>query len=129
MTKWNVVPPCISIAGRGVVGEHEHRVVVHGIVAPPSVPVVAPRPAPPRPAHRTEHVAAHDRGADAGEPRGDRGVVDAGRTAGLSHHLATGAGLEDPLVQPGPPDAERVLEVLVGTGDVAVEGHGHGMDP
>ena len=32
-----------------VVGEHEHRMVVRGIVAPPPVPVVAPRPAPPRP--------------------------------------------------------------------------------
>ena len=38
--------------------------------------------------------------------------------------LVPRAGLEDPLVQPFAADAERVLEALVGTGDVAVERHG-----
>ena len=65
----------------------------------------------PRAADRAEHVAAHDRGADA--------VVAARPNRRRSTSARVGG--EDPLVQLLAADAERVLLALVGSGAVAVE--------
>ncbi len=48
--------------------------------------------------------------------------------AGLADDLVPRAGLEHPLVQALASDAERFLQALVGTGDVAVERHGQAVD-
>jgi hypothetical protein len=66
--------------------------------------------------------------ADPGEAGSDEVVVDPGRAAGLSDHRPSGARLEHPLVQARTTDTEWVLEILLGTGDVPVERHRHGMD-
>jgi hypothetical protein len=107
-----------------MVGEHEDRVVVGRILPPPPLPVFVPPLVP----HRTEHVAAHHGGADAGEARGHRVVVDAGGAARLADHGPPGARLEHPLVQARTADTEWVLQILIGTGDVPVERHRHRVD-
>ena len=110
-----------------VVGEHEHRVVVRRFGPPPAAPLLA-RHRSPGPADGPEHVAPHHGGADALEATGREAVVDALGAAGLADDLVPRAGLEHPLVQALAADAERFLQALVGTGDVAVERHGQAVD-
>src|SRR5439155_1744194 len=70
-----------------VVGEHEDRRVVGRVLAPPACPGLVPVATP-----GTEHVAAHDVGADALEELvGDLGV-DAGPAARLAAASLPGAG-------------------------------------
>src|ERR1700694_3325580 len=88
--------------------QHEHRVVVRRVVAPPTLPFLVG----PRPADRAEHVAPHDRGADAGVARDHEPLVDALVAALLADHATAVTGREDPLVQPRPADAERVVKAL-----------------
>src|SRR5216684_6959976 len=88
--------------------KHEHRVVVRWVVAPPTLPFLVG----PRPADRAEHVAAHNRCADAGVARDHEPLVDALLAALLADHAAAVTGREDPLVQPLPADAERVVKAL-----------------
>jgi hypothetical protein len=54
--------------GARVVRQHEYRAVVHRLVAPPALPLEVR----PRPAHRAEHVAAHDPRADVPKPSSAR---------------------------------------------------------
>ena len=107
-----------------VVGQHEDRHVVRRARAPPALPAVVG----PRPAHRAEHVAAEDPGADAVEAARGVILVDAGRAAFAAVHPAERAGREGPFVQRHAADAERVLEALVGAGAVAVDRHREGGD-
>src|SRR5205807_4866647 len=103
-----------------VVREHEHGVVVRRVVAPPPFPLVVAPWAP----NRAEHVAPHHRGADAGIALGDEVVVDTHLAATVHpKHAPPGAGLEDPFVQTGPTDSERVVPPLVGSGAVPVQRH------
>src|SRR2546421_10007981 len=88
--------------------QHEHRVVVRRVVAPPTLPFLVR----PRSADRAEHVAPHDGGADAGVARDQEPLVDALLAALLADHETAVMGREDPLVQPLPAGAERVVKAL-----------------
>jgi hypothetical protein len=101
----------------GVVGEHEHRVVEGRVVAPPAGPPVAA----PGPADRAEHVAAHDRGADAYVGPGGELVVDALVAALPAVRPAKAAGGQGPFVQSTAAGAQRVVGALVRAGAAAVE--------
>src|SRR5260370_30766627 len=84
--------------------QHEHRVVVRWVVAPPTLPFLVG----PRPADRAEHVAPHDRGADAGVARDHEPLVNALLAALLANHATAVTCREDPLVQPRPAHPDRV---------------------
>src|SRR5258708_38342186 len=88
--------------------QHEHRVVVGRVVTPPTLPFLVG----PGPADRAEHVAPHDRGADAGVARDHEPLVDALVAALLADHATAVSGREDPLVKPRPADAERAVKPL-----------------
>src|ERR1700694_5735124 len=92
--------------------QHEHRVVVRRGGGPPPLSLLAARRAPGRAAQRAGHVAPHDRGADAGVARDHEPLVDALVAALLADHATAVTGREDPLVQPRPADAERVVKAL-----------------
>src|SRR5216683_2198555 len=104
--------------------KHEHRVVVRWVVAPPTLPFLVG----PRPADRAEHVAAHDRGADAGVARDHEPLVDALLAALLANHATAVTGREDPFVQPLPAHAERVVKALRRPRAVPVDGDREVMD-
>ena len=108
----------------GVVGQNEDGHVVGRGVAPPTFPGVVG----PGSADGTEHVAAEDPGADVFKAPLDELVIHAGFAAGLAHHLMLGAGGELPIEDLHSADAERVLEALIGTGAVAVEGNRKAAD-
>jgi hypothetical protein len=101
----------------GMVGEDEHRVVVRRVLAPPASPLAVA----PRTADRAEHVAPYDGGTDADIAVGDRVIVRARGAAVRAQHLSTGTGLENPLMQPATPDADGVIQALVGPSRVPVE--------
>src|SRR5260370_12188649 len=88
--------------------QHEHRVVVRWVVAPPTLPFLVG----PRPADRAEHVAPHDRGADAGVARDHEPLVNALLAARFANHATAVTCREDPLVHPPPAPADRVVKAL-----------------
>src|SRR5260370_40691501 len=88
--------------------QHDHRVVVRWVVAPPTLPFLVG----PRPPDRAEPVAPHDRGADAGVARDHEPIVNALLAALLANHATAVTWREDPLVQPRPAPAERVVKRL-----------------
>jgi hypothetical protein len=100
-----------------VVGEHEDGRVVRRILTPPALPVLVS----PRPADRPEHVAAHDGGADVDVPRTGALVIEARLAALAAVIVAEAAGRKRPLMQRHAALAERVVEILVGAGHVAVD--------
>ena len=102
-----------------VVREDEDGMVVRRVRAPPPFPGVVH----PRAPLRTEHVAAHQRGADALEALGGEVLVDA-RLSFVSEalHLTEGPGRNDPLVEPESALAQGVVDVLIRPGAVSVEG-------
>jgi hypothetical protein len=82
--------------------EHERGHVIRRLLAPPAAPALVR----PRPAHRPEHVAAEDPGADVLEAaRGDV-VVDAALATLAVVHALPGAGAEEPLEHLRPADPE-----------------------
>src|ERR1700731_1403722 len=88
--------------------QHEHRVVVRRGGAPPTLPfLLGPRPPGPG-----QHVLPPHRGADSGVARDHEPLVDALLAALLADHATAVTGREDPLVQPRPADAERVVKAL-----------------
>src|SRR5207302_9945111 len=93
-----------------MVGQYEDRVMERRIVAPPAFPVSVRPLATDRP----EHVAAHDRGADASVTARDELIVEAFlagaiRTVGLTES----AGGKRPFVQSDPAHTQRVVQALV----------------
>ena len=91
--------------------------VIRRVVTPPTRPLLVA----PRPTDRAEHVAAHDRRADALVALSHEPVIGAFVTAHLAEHLTGGAGAEHPLVQLGAADTESVVDVLGGSSPVSVE--------
>ena len=127
VTKKKVVPPRHRDRLAGMVGEHEHGVVVRRVLTPPSPPGAVTPVAP----DGSEHVAAHDRGTDAAiaplDEVGVDGVVLLAR--GVEPvPLPEAADGEDPLVEALAADAERVFKALVRSRDVAVERHREVVD-
>src|SRR6185295_151150 len=110
--------------GARMVGEDEYVAVVGRVVAPPALPVVIR----PRTPYRPEHVAAQDIGSDVIESACREVIVHAGRAALPSKHLPKCARGDKPLVHLFTADTERVGAVLAGTGAVAVERDGEGVD-
>ena len=106
-----------------VMREDEHRRVIRRLLAPPAAPAIVG----PRPAHRPEHVAPEDPRADVGEALLRHGVVGPRLAFAQVLHLAPEARGEEPLHQLGTAHAERVLQVLVRPGAVAVDGDGEAL--
>jgi hypothetical protein len=75
-------------------GQHEHRTVVRRVIPPPAVPLLIA----PRPADGTEHVAAHNGGADTDLALCHEVVVEAMVTTLLPGRVTGGAGGEHPLM-------------------------------
>jgi hypothetical protein len=82
----------------------------------------------PRAAHRAEHVAPENPGADSGEALLRDAVVDSLLAAFLAVYLAPEARVEEPLHQLRAAHAERVLQVLVRPGTVAVDRNREALD-
>ena len=97
----------------GVVGQHEHRHLVHRVIAPPPAPALVR----PRPAHRPEHVAAKNPGPEILKaPRGKFLVEPLRRSAiATKDVLLEGARRHRPSMQRCAAHAERVVQVLVRT--------------
>lgn len=110
--------------GSGVIREHEDGSVVRGIVAPPSLPVVI-RPGT---ADRSEHVTAEDPCPDIGKATRHEVVIDVARATIFTLHLPKSAGGDHPIMQGEAADAQRVVETLMRSGAVTVEGYGEVMD-
>ena len=108
-----------------VVGEYEDLMVIRRVVAPPALPALIGPWAP----DRSEHVAAHDRGADAGIALHHETVVDALVALLLAKHSKPGACLENPFVEQRPSHSERIVDVLVRTGAVTVDRDREIVDP
>jgi hypothetical protein len=108
----------------GVMGKHEDRRVVRRVITPPALPAVV-RPGP---SDWPEHIAAHDPRSNSREAPRRKVVVDAGRSPLVSVHLPKGTSGESPIVQGQTANSQRMLQVLPGTGSVAVEGDGEGVD-
>ncbi len=86
--------------------EYEYRCVIGRLLAPPSAPVLTPRPGP----GACEHVPSHDEGA-----RGEDAFA----------RRCVGLGLfELPPVQDLSAFAERFRQALVRSGEEAVKGDG-----
>src|SRR6478736_8611927 len=103
-----------------MVGQDENRHMVRWIGAPPAFPLIV-RPGS---AHRPEHVAAHDPGAEILERAYREVVVDAGRPAiSPQDVLLEGTGWNEPLMQSFAAAAERLVTTLVGAGAEAVGRH------
>jgi hypothetical protein len=107
----------------GMVGQHEDRHVVRGLVAPPAFPALVG----PGAAHRPEHVAPEDPGAHLGEALFGDLVVDAGLAVDLVLgfarvvHLLPDARGKKPVHQLGAANSQRMLQALVRAGGEAVE--------
>src|SRR4051812_37675216 len=79
-----------------MVGQDEDRYVVRWVRSPPAIPVIVP----PRSAHRSEHVAAHDPGAEILERACGEIVIDTGGPAiSAQDGLLERTGWNEPLVQ------------------------------
>src|SRR5262249_15230016 len=126
--------PALHREGRtSMMGEHEDGYVVGRVVAPPTFPTVVG----PRAPHRTEHVAAHDPGAEVLEAARGEVVVDAfsadlvtdQRSREIACDLPERLGAEDPLVQRHPSDAHRIGEILAGARAVTIDRDSKCVDP
>src|SRR5262249_38628187 len=102
----------------GMVSENENRRVVRRNIAPPALPRVVG----PVSSDRPEHVSAHDPGPDV--PKAGCGdlAVDPRRTAAAAMHLPEGTGGKGPLVQADSANPERIAEILIGAGTIAIDG-------
>src|SRR5580700_2508536 len=107
-----------------MVGEDEDGCVIRRVFAPPAFPGVVG----PGSTNGAEHVSTQNPGSDIGETAGGKVVIDAGCAAVTSMDSLKCFGGEEPLVQGESADAERVGEVLMGAGAVAVEGEGEALD-
>src|SRR5688572_33488924 len=107
-----------------MVGQDEDRHMVRWIGSPPALPLVV-RPGS---AHRPEHVAAQDPGAEILERACREIVVDAGRpTVSPQDVPLEGTGWKEPLVQLFAAAAQRLVLPLVGAGAEAVGRYGKGV--
>src|ERR1700680_805859 len=107
-----------------VMRQHEDGCVIRRLGAPPALPAVVR----PRAAHRTEHVAPKNPGTDSGKALLRNFVVDPRLSILLAVHPAPCACLEEPVHQLRAPDAERMLQVLVGSGTVTIDGNREALD-
>src|SRR5574340_1034720 len=102
-----------------VMCEHEYLGVIRWLLTPPATPAFIR----PRAAHRPEHVAPENPGADTGEALLGHIVVHAGLAAAFTVHLPPKMRMEEPLHQLGTADAERILQILIRPSAVTVNGY------
>src|SRR5215467_9259269 len=107
-----------------VMRQHEDRSVIGRLVAPPALPALIR----PRPAYRTKHVAPENPGTDSSEALLRNAVVDSSFSIVMAVHLPPYAGVEEPFHQLGTFDAQGVLQVLIRTGAIAIDGNGEALD-
>src|SRR5208283_2236644 len=99
--------------------QHEDRRVVRRLIAPPAFPAVVW----PRATNRAKHVASDNPGADSAKSLFGHGIVDSSLAiVGAAVHGAPDPSLKEPLHQLQAPDTERILQILVRPGAVAVDG-------
>jgi len=97
--------------------EHKYGRVVRRSVAPPAYPCVVL----PRTANGPKHISSQYPGTDVFERLSGNRVVDAVATAAvLTMHLLEDFGFEEPVVQLQSSHAQRVLQVLAGSGTETV---------
>ena len=97
--------------------EHEHRVMKGGFLSPPTGPVALA----PWATYRAKHVPTHDGGTHTRCPLREELVVESFTSAFFSNHLPAAPGGKDPFVELHAPYAERIVDILVGSGGVTVE--------
>src|SRR5213594_135585 len=107
-----------------VMHQHEDGRVIRRLLAPPALPALVR----PRAPDRTQHVAPKNPGTDSGKALLSDSVVDSRLSIVMAVHLPPHARVEEPLHQLGAPDAERILEILVRPGAVAVDGKREALD-
>src|SRR5256885_7951698 len=107
-----------------VMRQYEDRRVIRRLVAPPALPAVVR----PRAPDRAEHVAPKNPGTDSGKALLRNSVIDSRLSIVITVHSSPYACLEEPLHQFRAPDAERVVEILVRPGTVAVDGNCEALD-
>jgi len=107
-----------------VMRQHEHRHVIRGFVAPPAFPAFI-RPGT---ADRAEHIAAENPRPDSDESFRRHLVVDIRIAAFEPVHALPRSCVEEPVEQRGPADAERILQILMRAGAVAVDRDREGVD-
>jgi hypothetical protein len=100
-----------------LVSKHEHRVVEGGNLSPPAGPLALA----PRSSDRAEHVPAHDGGAHARFPLREEVVVQSLSSTFSADHLTAAASGENPVMELGTSDTERMIEILVEPGGIAIE--------
>src|SRR5512143_3887047 len=107
-----------------VMRQHKDGRVIRRLVAPPALPAVVR----PRPSDRTEHVAPKNPGTDSGKALLRNSVIDSRLSIVIAMHPPPYARVEEPLHQLRTPDTERILEVLLRPGTVAVDGNREALD-
>src|SRR5574341_35092 len=107
-----------------VMRQHEHWRVIRRLVAPPALPTVVR----PRASDRTEHVAPKNPGTDSDKALLRNFVIASRLSIVIAVHPPPYARVEEPLHQLRAPDAERIVEVLVRPGTVAVDGNREALD-
>src|SRR5262249_54370761 len=106
-----------------MVREYENFRVIGRVVPPPSFPVLVR----PRPANGPEHVPAEDPRADVVNAAHGKVVVYAGFSTVSAEHLLERPRSENPCVQRRTADAQWVLQALLRSGAIAVDGNGEAM--
>src|SRR5215472_533367 len=104
--------------------QHENECVIWRFIAPPALPAVVR----PRAAYGTKHVATENPGADSAKALLCDSVVDSGFSIVVAVHRSPDAGMEEPFHQLGAAYAERILEILVRPGTVAIDGNREALD-
>src|SRR5215467_5438970 len=104
--------------------QHEDGRAIRRFIAPPALPAVVR----PRAADGTKHVATENPGADSGKALLCDSVVDSGFSIVVAVHPSPHAGVEEPFHQLGAAYAKRILEILVRTGTVAIDGNREALD-
>src|SRR5213593_2843295 len=107
-----------------VMRQHEDGRVIRRLVAPPALPAVVR----PLASDRTEHVAPKNPGTDSRKALLRNSVIDPRLSVVIAVHPPPYACVEEPLHQLRAPDAERILEILVRPGTVAVDGNREALD-
>ena len=97
--------------------QHEDWRVVRRLVAPPALPILVR----PWPANGPKHISSEYPRADSGETLLRNRVIDSRLAIVMAMHFSPHARGEEPLHQFGPAHPERILQILVGSGAVAVD--------
>src|SRR5579871_1107086 len=99
--------------------QNEYWRVVRRRLAPPTLPGIIG----PWPAHRAEHVAAQDPCSNILKSTQGKFVIDARRPAALPGDLLEDFGVEEPVVNFGPPNSQGILQILMWPSSESIDRH------